>query len=61
MKLFRSFVGYRVVFPFQDTVGGGVLSAVSRDGWILVENAQIDGVDAGDMILALPEWMRRVA
>lgn len=59
MRLFRTFVGDRVVFPFQDTIGEGVLRAVERSGYMLIIGCVIEGVDAGDLVIPAPDWMRR--
>ena len=60
MRLFKSFVNSKVVFPFQDTVGEGVLRAVERTGYLLIVDAVIEGVEAGDLVIPAPEWLRRV-
>lgn len=60
MRLFRSFVGDRVVFPFQDVVGEGVLRAVERTGYMLIVDCVIDGHNAGDLVIPAPAWLRRV-
>lgn len=60
MRLFKSFIGCKVVFPFLDFVGEGMLRAVERTGYLLIEGAVIDGVDAGDLIIPTPGWLRRV-
>lgn len=60
MRLFRSFRGSRVVFPFQDTVGEGTLRAVERTGYLLIVDVEIDGFPAGDLVIPAPDWLRRV-
>ena len=60
MRLFKSFVGFKVVFPFQDVVGEGVLRAVERTGYMLIVDCVIEGVDAGDLVIPAPAWLRKV-
>ncbi|MSS84492.1 hypothetical protein FYJ24_06885 [Actinomycetaceae bacterium WB03_NA08] len=60
MRLFKSFVGSKVVFPFQDVVGEGTLRAVERTGYLLITGCVIEGVDAGDLVIPAPPWLRRV-
>lgn len=60
MKLFRSFIGDRVVFPFQDVIGEGTLRAVERSGYMLITGCVVDGYEAGDLVITPPDWLRRV-
>lgn len=60
MRLFKSFVGSKVVFPFQDVVGEGTLRAVERTGYLLIVDTVIEGVDAGDLVIPAPPWLRKV-
>lgn len=60
MRLFKSFVGCKVVFPFQDVIGEGVLRAVERTGYLLIVDCVIDGKPAGDLVIPAPPWLRRV-
>ena len=59
MRLFRTFIVDQVVFPFQDTIGEGVLRAVERSGYMLITGCVIEGVDAGDLVIPAPDWIRR--
>lgn len=60
MRLFKEFVGCKVVFPFLGRVAEGTLSAVERTGYLLIRDVSVDDTDAGDLILPTPDWVRRV-
>lgn len=60
MKLFRTFIGDRVVFPIEDNVGEGLLRAVERSGYMLITDCRVEGKDAGDIVIPPPAWLRRV-
>lgn len=60
MRLYRSFIGYHVVFPFQDVVADGTLRAVERTGYIMVEDAHVGETPLGTLVVEAPKWMRKV-
>ena len=47
------------MFPFQDTIGEGTLCVVERSGYMLITGCVIEGVDAGDLVIPAPDWLRR--
>ena len=59
MRLFKTFIGDLVVFPFQDSIGEGSLCVVERSGYMLITGCVIEGVDAGDLVIPAPDWLRR--
>ena len=59
MKLFRMFIGDRVIFPFQDVIGEGILLVVERTGYMFLSDVEIEGEPVGDLVIPRPEWLRR--
>nr|DAN91442.1 MAG TPA: haloacid dehalogenase-like hydrolase [Caudoviricetes sp.] len=59
MRLIRRLVGNAVVFPLDGTIVEGVLHAVDRTGYMWVTDAVADGTTLGDIVLEIPQWVRR--
>ena len=60
MRLFRTFIGDKVIFPIEGSVGEGTLRAVERSGYMLITDCKVEGKAAGDLVIPPPSWLRRV-